>query len=94
MDDRESGIELLQRWQNEREVWHFENSTDNLEKVVKAIGYSYNAFGSVIEQFLSDNPGAQAAIVEWIGEWIDRVPDWRENLEADVGPLPEDDEEE
>ena len=65
------------------EDMHFEGDSgcEELETLCSALGYEGHRFrfGSPLEEFLSDNPGAQAALVEWVS---DRgVPDWRENLQ-------------
>lgn len=43
---------------------------ENLNKIAKAIGYHENGFlyGSSLEQFLIDNPGAIETLREWILE--------------------------
>ena len=86
------GYELLNKWQDKNKCWNFENSTRNLEKLVSAIGYNEDMFGSAVQNFLNDNPGAQQAIVEWIGEWIDRNNDWKEMLADEVGEEEDDGE--
>jgi hypothetical protein len=88
------GVDLITKWQDQNKIWHFENSTRNLAKVVNVIGYREDMFGSAVENFLNDNPGAQIAIVEWIGQWIDRNKDWKEAFVAELaGEEPEEDEE-
>lgn len=85
------GTRLVEAWQDENKVYHFEGSTRNLEKLVRAIGYDD------LDYFLSDNPGAQEAIVDFICEWTNRNTEWRENLEAELPPAarePEEDEDE
>lgn len=91
---KESGERLIERWQDANRVYHFEGSTTNLEKLVRDIGYRADAFGSAIENFLIDNPGAQNAIVDWISEWIDRNSDWHDLLTQELGPDPDDTTEE
>lgn len=80
------GFRLMEKWQDANKAYHFENNTKNLEKLVEAIGYRADAFGTSVENFLNDNPGAQVAIVDWITEWLDRNRDWREALQAEVEP--------
>lgn len=80
----QSGFDLLYKWQDIAKVHHFEGSTRNLEKLVNVLGYRDQGFGDAVHEFLCDNPGAQQAIVEWIGEWIDRNSDWREAMEDEV----------
>jgi len=81
----DSGIELIERWKDINKAWHFEGSTRNLEKLVNVLGYYDQGFGGAVMEFLNDNPGAQGAIVEWIGEFIDRNPEWRDAMLGEVG---------
>ena len=80
MDEELSGDELIQKWQDREKAWHFESNTKNLTKLVNVIGYRDQGYGSAVEEFLNDNPGAQLAIVEWIAEWVDRNKDWKQAL--------------
>jgi hypothetical protein len=82
---RRDADELLEAWQDEHKVHHFECSTKNLRRLLDIIGYES------IDEFLSDNSGAQAAIVEFIAEWVPRIPEWEEGLRGDL--LASDDEE-
>jgi hypothetical protein len=86
------GYELLNKWQDKNKVWHFEGNTRNLTKLVNVLGYRDGGFGSAVTEFLNDNPGAQLAIVEWIGEWVDRNHDWKEMLAGEVGEEEDDGE--
>lgn len=45
-----------------------EKGVENLNKVAKLLGYDESNFkyGSALETFLADNPGAMEAILEWI----------------------------
>jgi hypothetical protein len=86
-DDTEemSGAELLEKWQDQNKVYHFEMNTKNLSKIVNVIGYGDDMFGTAVENFLNDNPGAQLAIVEWIAGQLERG-DWRDTFLAEVEP--------
>ncbi len=79
-----SGEELVLKWQDLHEIWHFEGSTKNLTELIGTIGYADRGFGNALEEFLCDNPGAQVAIVEWIAEVVDRNNDWRQALEEEI----------
>lgn len=63
----------------------FELDTKGLQQLVDAMGYSEDIYagflyhGDPITAFLSDNPGAQEAIVNWIQE--QHIPEWKEALE-------------
>lgn len=61
-----------------------DRGVENLEKLAKAIGYKGHPhrYGSPLEAFLSDNPGAQEALVNWIGE--QDITDWKECLESEL----------
>lgn len=78
------GSELLERWQDQNKAWHFEGEggMKKLEALVEVLGYRDTGFryGTPIEAFLCDNPGACEKIVEFISEWADRNSEWRESL--------------
>lgn len=80
--------DLVQIWIEKNKAWHFEGDSGlaKLESLVETLGYVQTGFrfGNPIEAFLSDNPGACEAVVEFIREWADRNTDWRENLAAAV----------
>lgn len=67
-----------------------DNGVENLETVAKAIGYRGHGYryGTPLEEFLSDNPGAQRAILDWLGE--QHIQEWIDNIESE---LPEREEE-
>jgi len=69
-----------------------DSGVESMNELAKAIGYNGHSFryGSPIEEFLSDNPGAMEAIRNWISEA--GVPEWEDSLKGVLGP--EDDEEE
>ena len=81
-----SGHEAIQKWQEHNNVYHFEMNTRNLEKLVATLGYES------VEDFLSDNPGAQQAVVEFISDWADRIPEWKESLLNDISDDDDDDD--
>lgn len=66
---------------------------ENLNIIAKVIGYQGHGFrfGSSLEDFLSDNPGCQQAIIDWIEE--QDIDDWNENLSDELEPEDEDLEE-
>ena len=60
----------------------------HLEQIATEVcGYTPD-YSGVMMNFFQDNPGAIEAVVEWIGN--QRHADWKENLEALVGPSEED----
>ena len=72
-DDSEKEFsDLLDEYRDQEKMHHFEGSSglDNLNKLCGALGYTEDGFkyGSKLERFLEDNPGAMCAIVEWIAE--------------------------
>ena len=72
-DDSEKGFsDLLQEYQDQEGISHFEGSSGlkSLNKICNALGYSESPFamGSSLEEFLKDNPLAMCAIVEWIAD--------------------------
>src|SRR3990172_7080509 len=84
--------ELIEKWQNKHHAYSFEGDSGlaQLEDLCEAIGYRPHGFrfGTTLEGFLSDNPGACDAIVEFITESLDKSQEWRENLadELDLDP--------
>lgn len=72
----------VEKFIDDNKLYHFEGDrgVGNLEKIVKEIGYEGHGFkhGTPIEAFLSDNPGAIEALLEWIKE--QHVPEWAEAL--------------
>jgi len=87
--------ELLQEFIDHKRL-RFEGDTgvENLNKVAKAIGYKEHgfAYGSPLEVFLSDNPGACDAIIEWMGE--QNVEEWEYSLESELSMPEREDEDE
>jgi hypothetical protein len=58
-----------------------ERGVRNLEQLVETLGYGEGWMrGRAIEDFLTDNPGAVQAVVEFIGEWVERNSDWQDRL--------------
>lgn len=35
-----------------------------------------------LQTFLADNPGALTAMMDFVGEWVERNQEWKDNLEA------------
>jgi len=66
--------EILNEYCDQKKIFNFEGDTGlkNLNQITKAIGYKGHGFmyGSSLEEFLSDNPGACNAIKDWIEENI------------------------
>lgn len=62
-----------------------EPGVENLETVCEMMGYRRTGFryGSPLESFLADNPGAQSALLEWMAD--QEVPEWADNLEEGFG---------
>ncbi len=79
----------LEQYQTQEEMWHFEGegAMHNLNKIANVLGYREDGFkyGSSLERFLQDNPGACEAIIEWIGEQSDT--EWHEAFTAELGPI-------
>ena len=83
--------ELIDDFTEQNQINRFEGEkgTQNLCRVVRAIGYkdsmhygqfaSDGAYGDLFE-FFNDNPGAIEAVAQWIGE--QDLPDWRKNIQS------------
>lgn len=93
-DDKDFG-ELFQEYSRQEKIYGFEGDRglDDLNKICNAIGYRENGFkyGSSLEVFLSDNPGACEAIIEWLNEI--NLPQFKEELITYLNEPEEDDEE-
>jgi hypothetical protein len=81
-EEQKSMHDILQEFLEQNKIYRFEGDAGvrNLERVVEALGYPGHDFryGTPVESFLSDNPGAIDAIIEWIAsmdtpEWIDEM---------------------
>jgi len=92
--------DLIQEWQDEKKVHHFEGSRgfENLCKLTRAIGYRDplnqmqfrdGCVGDLM-CFFEDNPGAMEAVINWIGEQDN--DEWKESIESEL-PEKEVDEE-
>lgn len=82
--------DALQRYLDTNKMYHFEGEPGvaKMEKVMKDVcGYA-GQWGGTMQEFFADNPGAIQAVIEWIGNV--RVTEWKDNLEAMVGPDEED----
>lgn len=86
--------EIIDKFCKQEKISSFEGRIGviNLEKILLAIGYDdFN--NSVVENFLTDNPGAIETIVEWIRSVGDKT-DWKEMIESEILDSDENDEEE
>lgn len=84
------GSDLVSAFEKENRIHRYEGETglDNLSKLIEAIGYKAHGFkyGSALEVFLCDNPGACDLIVSFITECIDTNPEWKQSLIQDLEP--------
>jgi hypothetical protein len=69
-------VEMFDTYLEQNGMWHFEGvrGVRILTQLVEEV-CGYTSF----DYFLEDNPGAMAAIVDWIREA--NCPKWRQNLE-------------
>lgn len=76
--------EIVEEYTSFKKMRHFEGDTGmkHLNTLTRDMGYKGHGFeyGSSLEAFLSDNPGAQEAIVNWIRD--QNINDWKEELES------------
>lgn len=93
MAEELDGSDLVDLWMQQNKPHHLEGDSglEKLEKLCEVLGYRNTGFrfGTPIEHFLSDNPGACEALVEFMAEWADRNPEWKERLEGAVEVEPE-----
>jgi hypothetical protein len=77
--------ETLDKFIDENKMYHFEGDTGlkHLNTIAKYLGYREEGyrFGSSLEQFLSDCPGAQEAIINWLRDQSNE--EWIESLSFD-----------
>lgn len=92
----ESMEELVDEFIDHKKLHRLEGDrgVENLETLAEALGYDSHPFryGSSVEVFLSDNPGAIEAVIEWIKNQNNE--DWKENLESHLPAKDEDEESE
>lgn len=78
--------ELIDEFCQQEKIYRFEGESglQNINKVCEALGYRATGFrfGTNLEVFLTDNPGAVEAILEWINEQNDS--EWRNNIESEL----------
>jgi hypothetical protein len=81
----------LQAYIEQERMFHFEGDkgVERLETIVGVLGYTSFMGQSELLSFLSDNPGAQEALVTWIGKQCSE--EWNTNLKSE---LTEDDSDE
>lgn len=78
--------EVREKWESQNRVRSYEgaNGVRNLEKLCDAMGYDKQGEfvnADSIWNFLSDNPGAMEAIINWIDE--QENDDWKDSLLED-----------
>lgn len=58
-----------------------EQGLRNLENMCEALGYGRGFMqGRALEEFFADNPGAIEAVLEFVGNWVDRNTEWQDSL--------------
>ena len=84
--------ELVENWCDKHGAHHFEGDAglQRFNNLCAAIGYAGHQFkfGSPLEHFLSDNPGAIEAVLEWIVERGENC-EWKTALESELEPSDE-----
>lgn len=89
LQEGEKGLDvLIQDYLDFKKIHRFEgpSAIRNLEILFKALDENYRD----TDAFLSDNPGACEAIIEWLGTV--RSKEWKERLKALTPPQKEDDD--
>jgi len=67
--------ELVEEWLSKNNAYSIAENVNQFRDFVGVLGYNS------LEEFLRDNPGAVESIMEWIINFGDRVPEWKEALE-------------
>jgi len=82
--------DMLRQYLDQKEM-RFEGDTGvgNLNTLAEVLGYEQSGFlyGSPFEQLLSDCPGLQEAVIEWISE--QNLPEWKDSIESELPPTDE-----
>lgn len=85
MDRMERGVAFDAYCDNRFTTCEGERGFRNLEELVETLGYGEGWMrGRAIEDFLTDNPGAVEAVLQFIGEWVERNDEWAERLQEAV----------
>ena len=59
-----------------------ESGVRNLEQLCEVLGYGEGFMsGRALDEFLADNPGAVEAVLNSVGDWVERNGDWAAALE-------------
>ena len=94
MSGDKCGHEIMDEYLAENTIYRFEgdHGVENLNKICKVLGYSEEGYkyGSSLERFLSDNPGACDELIGWITEQLDKSTEWKEALSIEDLPGPDD----
>jgi hypothetical protein len=74
------GQEIFEEYLNYHKLFRFEGNGGirKLSKIIRDINPDY----TTIEEFFEDNPGAIHSVVDWIGEQIDGIDEWKDGLES------------
>jgi hypothetical protein len=81
--------DLMEEFCEKERIHRFEGDAGvrNLETIVNTLGYKEFMGQSELITFLSDNPGAQEALYEWILSI--NAPEWREAIQESLGDTDE-----
>ena len=54
----------------------------DFSEILTVLGYNEDGFkyGTLVEKFLCDNPGAIECLIQWIGEQDSKVCEWRDKI--------------
>lgn len=76
--------ELVDQFMDQENIYRMEGEQgiENISRLLEGMGYFEHSFkyGSVLEVFLADNPGALQALVDWISD--QHIQEWQECLES------------
>lgn len=81
--------ELLDKYIERKKMYSLEGTrgVEKFEELCETLGYDRNgAYIGVnpILNFLADNSGAMEALMEWVGEWVERSPEWQEAIREEI----------
>jgi len=90
MDMSDRMEDIVDEFCDQEQFHSFEGDrgVERLNVIAKVLGYEESGFkyGTSLEQFLSDNPGAIEALVDWIKDESNGLQEWKfaflQNLES------------
>lgn len=81
--------DLVNLWTQKEKAYNFEGDAglQKLENLLGVLNYKEQPFkyGDPIQRFLSDNPGAIEALIEWLSKEVPKNEEWSSALSEELG---------